>query len=389
MEVYLVGGAVRDELLGLSIKERDWVVIGSNPQEMLAKGFKKVGKNFPVFLDPESKEEYALARTERKKGRGYYGFEVHAAPSVTLEEDLLRRDLTINAIAKTKHGELIDPYGGQQDIAAKQLRHVSGAFTEDPLRVLRVARFAAKLHHLGFSVADETLKLMRHIASTGEINEIAPDRVWKETQVALATHSPAVFFSVLHETNALTQTHPSISNRFENKMARELGFASLKKISLQESEPCIRFTAMVGGLYYNNQEDAYTDIQKLTKQLPLPNPCKELLLHTANLQQQCHKVFEVDEKQLLSLLHKLDARRKPDRFASLLNIFTNIYTTATSKNSYPQADWLRQTSKTIDSVDVGPWIKQGVTSKELADNLENAQLELLKQLNDKKYKLKP
>ena len=287
-------------------------------------------------------------------------------------------------MAKSESGELIDPYGGQQDLAAKQLRHVSGAFTEDPLRVLRVARFAAKLHHLGFTVADETLQLMRHIVSTGEINELAPERIWKESQLALATQSPAVFFSVLHATHALTQTHSSISDQFEKSAVRKLGFASLNEIALQETEPCTRFAAMVGGLYYSNQEDAYTDIQKLTKQLPLPNPCKELLLHTANLQHKCHQVFELDEKQLLSLLHKLDARRKPERFTSLLEIFANIYKVATSNKTYPQADWLRLTSKTIDSIDVGPWIKQSINSKELADNLENAQLELIKQLLEKR-----
>ncbi len=385
MEVYLVGGAVRDELLGLSIKERDWVVVGSTPEEMLTQGFKPVGRDFPVFLHPQNKEEYALARTERKKGRGYYGFEIHASPSVTLEEDLLRRDLTINAIAKSKSGELIDPYGGQRDLAAKLLRHVSSAFTEDPLRVLRVARFAATFHHLGFTIANETLQLMRRIVKTGELADLVRERVWSETYTALATQSPSIFFSVLQEVDALAQTHSSISSQFKNTTARELGFSSLNKISLQETQPCVRFATMIGGLYYDFQDDAYPDVQKLCKQLPIPNPCKELLNHTANLQHLCHQALELNEKQLLSLLHKLDARRKPERFSSLLKIFATIYMMATNEKTYPQADWLTLASKTIDSIDVGPWIKRGVTSQELADNLESAQLKLLKQLIEERH----
>ncbi len=385
MEVYLVGGAVRDELLGIPVKERDWVVVGSNPKEMLAQGYRQVGKDFPVFLHPHSNEEYALARTERKKGRGYYGCEIHASPNVSLEEDLLRRDLTINAMAKSESGKIIDPYGGQQDLNAKLLRHVSGAFTEDPLRVLRVARFAAKYASHGFRIADETLQLMRHIVSSGELKELAPERVWQETRCALTTESPAKFFSVLHTIHALAQTHTSISDQFSNKQAREYGLAALDRISLLEDEPCMRFAALLGGLYFNQQEDAYNDIHRLIKQLTLPNTCKELLTLTANLQYQCHEVFNLDERQLLSLLHKLDARRKPERFVALLTIFSAIYKTVTGESEYAQADWLQLTSKTIDNVDVGEWIRQGLNSEELASNLERVQLELLKEQIKEKH----
>ena len=203
-----VGGAVRDQLLGYAFDEIDWVVIGANPNDLLDAGFKQVGNDFPVFLHPETNEEYALARTERKSGKGYNGFTVYADPSVTLEEDLQRRDLTINAMARSEEGELIDPYGGQQDLEAKKLRHVSASFTEDPLRVFRVCRFAARYHHLGFEVADETMYLMREMTRTGELAELAPDRVWRETERALCEQSPEVFFRLLHMLGADEGMYP-------------------------------------------------------------------------------------------------------------------------------------------------------------------------------------
>lgn len=211
MKTYLVGGAVRDELLGLLAYDHDWVVVGATPQQMLDKGFQTVGKGFPVFLHPDSKEEYALARTERKAGTGYHGFEVFVEPSVTLEEDLIRRDLTINAMAKSDDGEIIDPYGGQQDLQLKQLRHVSDAFSEDPLRVLRVARFAAKLSQYQFEVAGETLALMRSMASSGELEDLTPERVWQEVVKALASPKPSVFFEVLDEVGACEVLFPEIA----------------------------------------------------------------------------------------------------------------------------------------------------------------------------------
>jgi tRNA nucleotidyltransferase (CCA-adding enzyme) len=203
MEVYLVGGAVRDELLGYPVSERDWVVVGAHPQELLEQGYQQVGKDFPVFLHPQSKDEYALARTERKQGHGYTGFAVDCDPTVTLEEDLLRRDLTVNAIARATDGELIDPYGGQRDLEARVLRHVSNAFTEDPLRVLRTARFAARYSHLGFTVAPETMALMSDIVTSGELQHLPTERVWVEMDRALTERNPEVFVDVLRECGAL------------------------------------------------------------------------------------------------------------------------------------------------------------------------------------------
>jgi len=210
METFLVGGAVRDKLLGLPVTERDWVVVGSTPEAMLAAGFRRVGRDFPVFLHPETHEEYALARTERKQGHGYGGFVCHAAPDVSLEQDLLRRDLTINAIAQAADGSLIDPYGGQADLAARVLRHVSPAFREDPLRVLRTARFAASLRGLGFRIAPETLALMRTIVGTGELAYLAPDRIWLETEKALHTANPEIYLEVLASSGAWQALAPGL-----------------------------------------------------------------------------------------------------------------------------------------------------------------------------------
>jgi tRNA nucleotidyltransferase (CCA-adding enzyme) len=380
MEVYLVGGAVRDELLGIPVTERDWVVIGTTPKQMQAKGYKSVGKDFPVFLHPQSKEEYALARTERKKGRGYHGFEVHASPDTTLEEDLLRRDLTINAIAKSNAGDLIDPYGGQQDLKNKVLRHVSTAFEEDPLRVLRVARFAAKFHHLGFTIAPETQQLMRHIVSTQEILELSPERIWQETQKALSMPSPEQFFLVLHSVNALSQTHSSINDEFSNPSAQRHGLAALHTLAANESDSCMRLAALMAGLYFNNAESGYQDTQALCEKLILPKACKALLLLSISMQQKCHKVFELDAEKLLKLLRSMDVKRKPERFTNLLQVFSVVYQSALNNNGYPQAAFLQEATAEIEKIDIAPWIEAKISHEELANNIHNAQQELLKRL---------
>ena len=380
MEVYLVGGAVRDELLGIPVSERDWVVIGTSPEEMESKGFKAVGKDFPVFLHPESKEEYALARTERKKGRGYHGFEVHASPNVTLEEDLLRRDLTINAIAKSDSGNLIDPYGGQQDLNNKVLRHVSAAFSEDPLRVLRVARFAAKFHHLGFSIAEETQQLMKHIVTTREILELSPERIWQETQKALSMPSPEQYFLVLQKANALSQTHANINDVFSDPNVQPHGLNALHNLASNESDACMRLAALIGGLYFDNVEQGEKDTQALCEKLIIPRTCKELLMLTVSMQQKCHGVYELNEKELLKLVRSLDAKRKPERFARLLQVCSIVYQSVNNRNKYPQATFLQQAAAEIEKIDIAPWIEAKINHEELANNIQNTQQELLKEL---------
>jgi len=214
MQTYLVGGAVRDSLLNIAIKDKDWVVVGSTPAELINLGYSQVGADFPVFLHPKTKEEYALARTERKSGSGYQGFNCDFNPDITLEEDLLRRDLTVNAMAQNDDGSIVDPYNGQRDIKEKKLRHVSDAFSEDPLRVLRVARFAARFAHLGFTIADETIELMRDIANSGELALLTPERVWQETERALGESQPWVYFQALRDCNALAIIFPELDNLF-------------------------------------------------------------------------------------------------------------------------------------------------------------------------------
>jgi tRNA nucleotidyltransferase (CCA-adding enzyme) len=214
MQIFLVGGAVRDQLLGLPVTEKDWVVVGASDEELLAQGFKSVGKDFPVFLHPHTQEEYALARQERKTAPGYGGFSFDTQPSVSLEEDLLRRDLTINAMAQDEQGAIIDPYGGQQDLQARLLRHVSPAFSEDPVRILRIARFSARYHHLGFSIAPETLQLMAAMVDAQEVDHLVPERVWKETSRALQEASPVVYFHVLRSCGALARLMPELDALF-------------------------------------------------------------------------------------------------------------------------------------------------------------------------------
>jgi len=384
MQVYLVGGAVRDELLGLEITELDWVVVGATPKNMQKLGYKAVGKDFPVFLHPDSKEEYALARTERKQGRGYHGFEFHTSPEVTLEEDLRRRDLTINAIAKSKDGAIIDPYGGQADLKNKVLRHVSDAFAEDPLRVLRVARFAAKLHKLGFSIADETKQLMLHIVTTREILELSPERIWQETRKALTMPSPEQFFLVLHQVKALAQTHTNICDEFNDPNSRQYALSALQSIATSEHAACIRLAAFLGGLYFNNTDTGIRDTQALCENLSLPKACKELLLLTVGIQHKCHEVFELDEKQLLRLLREMDTRRKPERFAELLKIYSVLHNLDKPGAEYPQAEYLLRASQIIENIDIDKWIREKVGHEELASNIQQAQQAQLQKLIQEK-----
>jgi tRNA nucleotidyltransferase (CCA-adding enzyme) len=339
MKIYQVGGAVRDKLLGLPVKDRDWVVVGATPDAMLDLGYQQVGSDFPVFLHPHSKEEYALARTERKSGKGYTGFVVHASPEVTLEQDLLRRDLTINAIAMADDGTLVDPYHGLADIAARLLRHVSPAFAEDPLRVLRVARFAARFHHLGFRVAPETLQLMQDIAATGELQQLVPERVWQEWHGALQTKSPQVFFSVLRDSHALGILFPELARLFGVPQPAHFHpeidtgvhtLMVLEQAAQLSPDPLVRFAALVHDLgkgstppalwpaHKGHEEEGAALIDALSLRLRIPNDYRDLGKLVSLYHTRCHKAPGHDADALLVTLEKTDALRRSERFELFL-----------------------------------------------------------------------
>ncbi|HET8816359.1 MAG TPA: CCA tRNA nucleotidyltransferase [Pseudidiomarina sp.] len=305
MKTYLVGGAVRDRLLGLQVVDRDYVVVGATPAAMLAAGFQQVGKDFPVFLHPQTHAEYALARTERKQGTGYTGFAVNADPSVTLEQDLLRRDLTINAMAESATGELIDPFHGRDDLKQRVLRHVSPAFIEDPLRVLRVARFAARFHHLDFKIADETRALLTQIATSGELATISPERVWRETSLALASRSPAIYFSVLAEVDALSPWFAEL------EPVIVVGLHRLNRCAESSDDDHIRCAALFSVL---NE----TCGQALCQRLKVPNRVQQLTRAAI----QTHALWQSDwsPETIATLIGKMDGWRQPERIDALVPI---------------------------------------------------------------------
>ncbi|WP_046223860.1 multifunctional CCA addition/repair protein [Vibrio sp. ECSMB14106] len=339
LQRYLVGGAVRDKLLNIDSYDRDWVVVGSTPQEMKSLGFSAVGKDFPVFLHPKTKEEHALARTERKSGSGYTGFECYFAPDVSLEEDLMRRDLTINAIAQDDKGQLYDPYHGQQDLSNRILRHVSDAFVEDPLRVLRVARFAAKLHHLNFTVAPETMVMMSEIVQSGELAHLTAERVWQEWHKSLSTPHPEVFLSVLRECGALAVVLPEIDALFgvpqPEKWHPEIdtGIHTLmvaQQAALLSPSLPVRFAAQVHDLgkgitpeieWPSHKMHCHTGlkiIKKLCDRVRVPNEFRDLALLVCEQHSNIHRAGELKPTTFLKVLNKFDVWRKPERLNDIL-----------------------------------------------------------------------
>ena len=306
-QIYLVGGAVRDNLLGLSITERDWVVVGSSAQDLINRGFKQVGKHFPVFLHPETGEEYALARTEKKKGFGHRGFELYFPRSISIEEDLKRRDFTINAMAKDIHGNIIDPWGGQKDLELKIIRHVSDAFSEDPLRVFRAARFNAKFSKLGFSIAPETLGLMKKMLSEKEIANISGERIWKETEHALETNSPEVFFEILNKCDALKILFPGIEKVSSAQILLSLN--TLKDSAEISLDKRVRFAALVYQLIkeLENVKEVQNNIFSLLK---LPNKYKNLIKSVQLLATNYLAIMELDGEHLALLIKQLNGSQK-------------------------------------------------------------------------------
>jgi len=374
MQVYLVGGAVRDEQLGLPVKERDWCVVGATPAEMKAAGYKQVGKDFPVFLHPETGEEYALARTERKTAAGYHGFEFHTDPGVTIEEDLGRRDLTVNAIAQDADGNLVDPYGGVADIRDRTLRHVSDAFVEDPVRVLRVARFAARFTSLGFVIAPETMSLMRRITADGEIDTLVPDRVWRETESALLGPDSRVFFETLRECGALAVLFPEIDRLFgvpqPEQWHPEVDTGVHVMMVLDQAAKLspdleVRFAALVHDLgkgttrkhslpsHPGHERRGIKLIRRLAERLPVPNACRDLGILVSEYHTHCHRAFELRAATILRMLEAADAFRRPRRFEQFL-----LACEADARGrrgledrNYSQADLLRGAFAAAGSVD--------------------------------------
>ncbi|WP_367236665.1 hypothetical protein [Idiomarina sp.] len=307
LDIYLVGGAVRDQLLGCPVGDKDYVVVGATPDQMLALGYQQVGKDFPVFLHPQTREEYALARTERKQGQGYTGFQVNTDTTITLSQDLERRDLTINAIAEDEHGHLIDPYGGQQDIERKLLRHVSPAFVEDPLRVLRVARFYARFKPLGFTVAQETKNLMKAMARSGELKTLVAERVWREWEKALATDAPAAFIELLVEIDAWSQVMPELTI-YPSSMS------DLHQITQVTQCPHTRFATLM-----LRQSDSF-EIKLFSKRLRLPNQYKRLAQAVFDNRELLLQPSPLSPAQLMELANAADLWRQPERIEQMAHV---------------------------------------------------------------------
>ncbi|SDW11967.1 multifunctional CCA tRNA nucleotidyl transferase/2'3'-cyclic phosphodiesterase/2'nucleotidase/phosphatase [Marinobacter mobilis] len=368
MKCYLVGGAVRDELLGLSVKDRDWVVVGATPEEMLAQGFRQVGADFPVFLHPDSNEEYALARTERKQGHGYHGFTVYSAPDVTLEDDLRRRDLTVNAMARDETGALVDPFDGQSDLSARRLRHVSPAFAEDPLRILRTARFAARFAPLGFRVADDTLALMQDMVKAGEVDHLVPERVWQELQRALHEQSPTTFFSVLQQTGALSVLIPELAEAAAFKHA----LTALECIHHRDGGTDARYAALLSGLSEAN-------ILARTRAMKAPNDCRDLATLTGRLTPVLtNLISHRTPETCLQFLEQADAWRKPERFSRLLLVLG-----CCPDQSPERAELLAQLQQAQEAtavVDSRELMAQGHKGKALGAAIRNERLHRLQTL---------
>lgn len=408
MKVYLVGGAVRDQLLGLPVKDRDWIVVGADPATLLSLGYQQVGKDFPVFLNPKTKEEYALARTERKSSVGYTGFICDFSPTITLEQDLIRRDLTINAMAQSEEGEIIDPYGGKQDLENRILRHISPAFSEDPLRVLRVARFAARYHSLGFKIASETLSLMAKLAQSGELQHLTAERVWLETEKALNEKNPEIYFETLHKTGALrvlfseidalygvpnpVKHHPEVDSFIHTMLVLK------QAVSLTENNPilnksAVRFAAICHDLgkaltpqnilphHYGHEQAGIKPTRTLCKRLKVPSYFQELAELTCEFHTHIHEAFELRAETVITLFNRFDMWRKPQRFQEFLQVCLadTRGRTGFENKDYPQIDYINQLLQAANEVDVQQVIADGFEKQEIRNELTKRRILAVKQ----------
>lgn len=406
-KTFLVGGAVRDDLLGIPVYDKDWVVVGSSPAAMLAAGFEQVGKDFPVFLHPKTKEEYALARMERKSGQGYHGFEVRFDESVTLEEDLIRRDLTINAMARDEAGLIVDPYGGQKDLESKRLRHVSAAFVEDPLRVLRVARFAAKLSNLGFKIAPETLALMRELSESGELSCLTSERVWQEVVKALSTETPSVFFEVLRACGALAVLFPEVDKLFGVAQPEEHhpeGCAGVHSLMVLDaaaklsSSLEVRFAALVHDLgkgltppalwpkHHGHEQAGVPLVKKMVKRYKLPNRVARLAEKVTEFHGIVHQGLDKHQqpylkpKTYLKVLLSCQGLKKTEFFEQLLTACEADAKGRLGFEARPyrqKAFWLGLAQAT-QKVDNQALVAQGFQGEAMAQAIEVERLRLIK-----------
>ena len=399
MKTYLVGGAVRDKLLGLPVKDRDWVVIGATPKKMIEEGFEPIGENFPVFLHPKTKEEYALARTERKSGKGYKGFVFYSSPKVTLEDDLKRRDLTINAIAEDENGELIDPYGGEADLKNGILRHVSPAFVEDPLRVLRIARFAACF---GFKIADETIKLLHIISKSNELDTLTPERVSSEMEKALAGKYPTRFILALRSCNALKILFPEIDALFgipqDKKYHPEIDVGRHTLMALNQSvqlssDPIVRFSVLVHDLgkattpkeqlpnHDGHETRGINIIDSFCKRYKIPNKYHDLAVCVSEFHIDCHQIQQMEPKEILERLEKLDAFRRPERFKKFLIACESDSRgrAGFEEKEFPQAKYFLNALEISRGVNVDLLANKSLKGKELGEALRKERIKILEE----------
>ena len=400
MQTFLVGGAIRDRLLDFPSNEKDWVVVGSTPEKMINLGYRPVGQDFPVFIHSQTGEEYALARTERKSGRGYKGFTFFASSEVTLEQDLVRRDLTINAMAEDSEGNLIDPHGGQRDLKAKVLRHVSDAFVEDPLRVLRVARFAARYHHLGFKIAAETQQLMKSIVNAGEMDYLVSERVWKETNRALMERSPEVYIEVLRDCGALKALLPEVDNLFgvpqraDYHPEVDTGIHTLLALQqatkLSDSGP-VRFSVLVHDLgkaitpnsvlpsHKGHETRGLPLVKNVCDRLGVANEYRQLAMAVTEFHLHCHKALELKPKTILTLLTGIGAHRNPHRLRDFLHCCEADARgrTGFEDRAYPSVAYLTGALEKISKIDVSDIVAEGLEGAEIGRQLKARQLAAL------------
>jgi tRNA nucleotidyltransferase (CCA-adding enzyme) len=403
MKTYLVGGAVRDEILGYPFKEKDWVVVGASVDDMISAGYRQVGKDFPVFLHPETKEEHALARTERKTAAGYKGFDVHATPEVTLEDDLLRRDLTINAIAKDESGEYIDPYNGIDDIKNKILRHVSDAFAEDPVRILRIARFMARYAYLGFTIASDTMNLMKKMVAAGEVDALVPERVWQEMEKALTEQTPTEFITTLRECGALNHIMPELDCLWgvpqPEEHHPEIDTGTHTMLVLEQAcklsdDPQVRFAALVHDLgkgatpeeewpHHITHEARGADIvKKVCQRLRIPNDYRDLAERTARFHLYYHRALELKPATVVKTLEQVDAYRKPERFEKfLLACEADARGRPGFENKdYPQSDFFRQALDVTRDININELRDLGFENMALANKIKETRINAVTEL---------